>query len=185
MDYLWMRVYGTSSSICEATGTSKVEVTGWKDRLTGQIFKDEDENIYTFEDDGILKFVMAKPTIDAMVTWSHNGKSFSSKQQPVPYQQEFSYDLKLGNDSTAVMYTGTVDLGLDMFTNGDDVPDGLKHRGFVLDCLEFDVKHMLGASADNWAEIDQIEFYDVDDTAANAKPKATFTGQKLKQNINH
>ena len=30
MDYLWMRVYGTSSSICEATGTSKVEVTGWK-----------------------------------------------------------------------------------------------------------------------------------------------------------
>ena len=182
MDYLWMRVYGTSSSICEATGTSKVEVTGWKDRLTGQIFKDEDENIYTFEDDGILKFVMAKPTIDAMVTWGHNGKSFSSKQQPVPYQQEFSYDLKLGNDSTAVMYTGTVDLGLDMFTNGDDVPDGLKHRGFVLDCLEFDVKHMLGASADNWAEIDQIEFYDVDDTAANAKPKATFTGQELKQN---
>lgn len=111
MDYLWMRVYGTSSSICEATGTSKVEVTGWKDRLTGQIFKDEDENIYTFEDDGILKFVMAKPTIDAMVTWSHNGKSFSSKQQPVPYQQEFSYDLKLGNDSTAVMYTGTVGFG--------------------------------------------------------------------------
>ena len=41
---------------------------------------------------------------------------------------------------------------------------------------------MLGASADNWAEIDQIEFYDVDDTAANAKPKATFTGQELKQN---
>ena len=80
------------------------------------------------------------------------------------------------------MYTGTVDLGLDMFTNGDDVPDGLKHRGFVLDCLEFDVKHMLGASADNWAEIDQIEFYDVDDTAANATPKATFTGQELKQN---
>ena len=36
------------------------------------------------------KFVMAKSTIDAMVTWSHNGKSFSSKQQPVPYQQEFS-----------------------------------------------------------------------------------------------
>ncbi|MEI3282971.1 MAG: hypothetical protein V8R61_09855 [Enterocloster sp.] len=79
-------------------------VAGWKNRITGQIVAD-DKNIYGGTDKGALKFIMANPTIDINVVWHDDDtkKDYSSKQQAVPYQQPFWYDITLGNASPAIL----------------------------------------------------------------------------------
>lgn len=159
----WIRIYGTSMNICTAPGKAICEVKGWKSRFNGEIMEDEQYR-YQNEDEAKLKFVMANPTIDAYVSWTDKAlnKKFSAKQQPVPYQNQFSYDLALGNDSTAVMYKGIIDLNLDVYDGSYHVEE-LRYKGFAADYLEFDMSKMLSSeSKDNWAEMKEIQFFDVD-----------------------
>lgn len=73
---------------------------GWRDRPNGQLYDEDGNKIAkdTMTDEATLRFVMAKPTVNATVNWQHptTGKIFSDQQVPVPYQQEYWYDLKIG-----------------------------------------------------------------------------------------
>ena len=181
----WVRIYGTSMNICTAPGKASCEVKGWKNRFNGEIMEEEQYR-YQNEDEVKLKFVMAKPTIDAYVSWTDKAldKKFSAKQQPVPYRNQFSYDLALGNDSTAVMYKGIIDLNLDVF-DGDYPVEGLRYKGFAAESLEFDMSKMLDPeSKNNWAEMEEIQFFDVDHRGEKDLPAVTFTMDDLNAFIN-
>ena len=181
----WIRIYGTSMNICTAPGKAICEVKGWKSRFNGEIMEDEQYR-YQNEDEAKLKFVMANPTIDAYVSWTDKAlnKKFSAKQQPVPYQNQFSYDLALGNDSTAVMYKGIIDLNLDVYDGSYHVEE-LRYKGFAADYLEFDMSKMLSSeSKDNWAEMKEIQFFDVDHRGEKDLPAVTFAMDDLKAFVN-
>ena len=181
----WVRIYGTSMNICTAPGKVSCQVNGWKNRFNGEIMEEEQYR-YKNEDETKLKFVMAKPTIDAYVSWTDKAldKKFSAKQQPVPYRNQFSYDLALGNDSTAVMYKGIIDLNLDVF-DGDYPVEELRYKGFATESLEFDMSKMLDPeSKNNWAEMEEIQFFDVDHRGEKDLPAVTFKMEELTGFVN-
>lgn len=184
-DKQWMRVYGTSSNICTADGTMDYKVEGWKNRVTGELVTG-DENVIQGQDKGALKFVMANPTVDINVVWRDDDtkKDYSSKQQPVPYRQPFWYDITLGNDSSAILFAGHVNLELDMYKNSETPYDELKHKGFVMDSLEFDLSHMRPAvTEDAWANLDGIDFYDVENEGKDDKPKVSLSWSELQNYV--
>ncbi len=86
----WVRIYGTSMNICTAPGKVSCQVNGWKNRFNGEIMEEEQYR-YKNEDETKLKFVMAKPTIDAYVSWTDKAldKKFSAKQQLYPTGTSF------------------------------------------------------------------------------------------------
>ena len=118
---------------------------------------------------------MANPTIDINVVWHDDDtkKDYSSKQQAVPYQQPFWYDITLGNASPAILFEGHVNLEFDMNRNSETPYNELKHKGFVMDYLELDMSHIKDAvMTDYWGNLDGIDFYDVEDECEKAVPKA-------------
>lgn len=184
-DEQWMRIYGASSNICTATGTLDYNVAGWKNRITGQIVAD-DKNIYGGTDKGALKFIMANPTIDINVVWHDDDtkKDYSSKQQAVPYQQPFWYDITLGNASPAILFEGHVNLEFDMNRNSETPYDELKHKGFVMDYLELDMSHIKDAGmTDYWGNLDGIDFYDVENEGEKAVPKVRLEWDDISQYV--
>ncbi len=77
------------------------------------------------------------------------------------------------------MYKGIIDLNLDVF-DGNYPVEGLRYKGFAAESLEFDMSKMLDPeSKNNWAEMEEIQFFDVDHRGEKDLPAVTFKMEEL------
>lgn len=151
----YMEIVGTCFVESECKADLSWEIKGWTDRFENQLV-DTSVNRYTGKDDGTLIFEMANPTVDAYVNWIREDQK--AKLQTVPFQDRFSYDISLGNDSTALMSKGEITFQLDVNPADADLLPG---TGFIAESLSMDVSHMMETDPDkNWAELTKIEFYE-------------------------
>lgn len=82
------------------------------------------------------------------------------------------------------MYKGIIDLNLDVYDGSYHVEE-LRYKGFAADYLEFDMSKMLSSeSKDNWAEMKEIQFFDVDHRGEKDLPAVTFAMDDLKAFVN-